>query len=61
MISGPFAHDTSASLAHRPLQVLKEANVIIEWRRMIMKFPVSALFAVAVAKILAEASVLAEV
>jgi hypothetical protein len=31
-----------------PLQVLKEANVIIEWRRMIVKFPVSALFVVAV-------------
>jgi hypothetical protein len=28
--------------------VLKEANVIIEWRQMIMKFPVSALFVVAV-------------
>jgi hypothetical protein len=40
---------------------LKEANVIIERRRMITKVLVSALFAVAVAKILAEASVLAEV
>jgi len=40
---------------------LKEANVIIERRRMITKVHVSALFAVAVAKILAEASVLAEV
>jgi hypothetical protein len=39
---------------------LKEANVIIERRRMIMKVLVSALFAVAVAKIIAEASVLAE-
>lgn len=40
---------------------LKEASVIIERRRMITKVHVSALFAVAVAKILAEASVLAEV
>jgi hypothetical protein len=40
---------------------LKEANVIIERRRMITKVLVSALFAAAVAKILSEASVLAEV